>query len=660
VLLLRIDAFLVCKQPGSEVKACVIIDEMERVDVMLLGGFEVTADGEPVPAAAWTHGRARDLVKLLALAPDHRLSRDRVLEELWPQLGVEAAMANLHKAAHHGRRALGEADGVVLRGGLVMLAPDALVETDVERFEASSDPDLYLGELLPDDPYAPWAEERRRGLQARYVEALRAAGRWDELAEEDPADEPAQRALMRARFAAGDRTGALRAFDRMSAALAVVGLEPSVETLALHARIAGGAAFDKALAAVELELAEAPVLDRADLLATRADLLMATADRGAPAAYAEAAAAAGPEGMALRIRQAWAQLAGGDANAARATLAPLAPGSDRERAAHLLAQAAAAWYSGDADAAGSYATEAQSLAAATGLAREARTAVQIQVMVAHSTGDWSIALRSHDSALLAPDLADTLFDGHLCVAEFALTSGQPLEGIRAVGEELHANAVRSGARRAQAFAATLLGEVALVTGLADEADVKLREAMRLSREIGAVSAEALAGVRLGEAARARGEAAEGETFLADALVISRWSPMSGHLLPLGYAALLYASDEPELGLERLGNAEAYLREQELVCGSCGMIFGVAATIAAARAGRLDQAAAFLSGAEAAAALWRGGPWAAAFDEAGGELAWASGDQSEAQARLLAAGEAFARQGRRLDADRIEARLASLA
>jgi DNA-binding SARP family transcriptional activator len=637
-----------------------MIDEMERVDVTLLGRFEVRVDDEPVPASAWTHGRARDLVKLLALAPSHRLPRDRVLEELWPQLGVDAAVANLHKAAHHGRRALGEADGVVLRGGLVMLAPEARVETDVERFEASYDPDLYLGELLPDDPYAPWAEERRRVLRARYVTALRAAGRWEELAEEDPADEKAQLTVMRARFAAGDRSGALRAFDRLGGALAALGLEPSVEALALHARIAGGAAFDKALAAVELELAEAPVSERADLLATRADLLMATADRGASAAYAEAAGAAGPEGMALRIRQAWAQLAGGDANAAQATLAPLAPGSDHERAAHLLARAAAAWYSGDADEAGRNAAEAESLAIATGLAREARMAVQIQVMVAHSTGDWSTALRSDNSLLLAPDLADTLFDGHLCVAEFALTSGQPLEGIRTVAEELHANAVRSGARRAQVFAATLLGEVALVTGQVDEADARLRQAVRLSREIGAVSAEALAGVRLGEAARARGQAAEGDTLMADALVVSRWSPMSGHLLPLGYAALLHASEDPELGLERLDDAEAYLRDQELVCGSCRTIFGVAAAIAAARALRLEQAAGFLSGAEAAAALWRGGPWPAAFDEARGELAWGSGDQAEAKARLRAAGEAFAQEGRRLDADRVEARLASLA
>jgi DNA-binding SARP family transcriptional activator len=638
-----------------------MIDEMEHVDVSLLGRFEVRVDGEPVPAERWTHRRARDLVKLLALVPGHRLPRDRVLEELWPKLRVDAATANLHKAAHHGRRALGHADGVVLRGGLVMLAPEARVVTDVERFEASSDPGLYAGELLPDDRYALWAEEPRRAVRSLSPETPPPAGSWEELAEKDPADEAAQLAVMRSRFAAGDRPGALRAFDRLRAALEALGLEPGIETLALHGRIAGGAAFDKALAAIELELKEAPVAERASLLATRADLLMATADRGAPAAYADAAAAAGPEGMALRIRQAWAQLAGGDPNSARATLAPLAPGSDQERAAHLLAQAAAAWYSGDPAEADRTAAEARSLAAATGLAREARMAVQIQAMVAHSTGDWSSALRNDlDSSLLAPDLADTLFDGHLCIAEFALTSGAPLTRVRTAAEELHASAVRSGARRAHAFAATLLGEVALVTGRTDVADPRLREAVRLSREISAVSAEALATFRLGEAARAQGELAEGDALLVDALVISRWSPMSGHLLPLGYAALLRASDDPELGLKRLEDAGAYLRGQELVCGSCGMLFSVAAAITAARAEQLEQAAVFLARAEAAAAQWRGGPWPAALDEARGELAWATGDHVTAQKLLRAAGDAFARDGRKLDADRVEARLASLA
>jgi len=629
--------------------------------ISLLGRFEVSVDDEVVPAEVWRHGRARDLVKLLALAPGHRLPRDRVLDELWPQLGADAALANLHKAAHHGRRALGRADGVVLRGGLVMLAPGAHVETDVERFEASSDPKLYPGELLPDDRYAPWAEERRRAVRARYLQALRAAGRWEELAEEDPADEAAQLMVMRARFAAGDRPGAVRAFERLSAALGELGLTPAVETLALHARVAGGAAFDKALAAVELELRDAPVAERAGLLATRANLLMAIADRGAAAAYAEAAAAAGSEGMALRIRQAWAQLAGGDAAAARATLAPLAPASDPERVAHLLAQAAAAWFSGDLAEAGRCAAEAESLALANGLARETRMAVQIRAAVAHSTGDWPAALRSGlDASVLTPELADILFDGHTCVAEFTLTSGEPLDRVRAVAEELHATSVRSGARRAQVFAATLLGEVALATGLTDEAEARLREAVRLSREIGAVSAEALASLRLGEAAHARGQAADADTLLADALFISRWTPMSGHLIPLGYAALLRATEDSELARARLDDAGAYLREQELVCAYCGMAFHVAAAIAAVRAGQLEQAAVFVAAAEATAGLWPGGPWLAALDEARGELAWASGDRAEAEARFRAAREAFTYDGRRLDAERLEARLAAIA
>ncbi|HEV2784847.1 MAG TPA: BTAD domain-containing putative transcriptional regulator, partial [Solirubrobacteraceae bacterium] len=492
---------------------------MVRVEVDLLGSFEVRVDGEPVPPDAWAGGRARDLVKLLALAPDHRMAREQVIEELWPQLDAQAGAANLHKAAHHARRALGRPAALVLREGRVLLAPEARVQTDVERFEASGEPDLYAGELLPDDRYAPWAEERRAQLRARYLEGLRAAGRWEELAAEDPADEPAQRAVMRARLAAGDRAGALRAFERLEAALAALGLQPAVQTLALHGRIAGGAALDRALAAVELALASAPVAERAQLLATRADLLMALGDRGAPAAYAEAAAAAGPEGMALRIRQAWAQLAGGDPAAAQATLEPLSPRSDDERAAHLLASAAASWFRGDVEQARRAAVEAQPLSLAGGLSREARTAVQIQVMVAHSTGQWSKALWSDlETSLRSPDIADTLFDGHLCVAEYVLTSGDEHDRIRAIADELHAGAVRSGARRAQVFAATVLGELALVAGRIAEAERRLGEAARVSREIGAVSAEALATLRLGEAARAAGDAGRAENVLADAIV----------------------------------------------------------------------------------------------------------------------------------------------
>ena len=129
---------------------------MERVELSLLGGFDARVDGVSVPAAAWT-GRARDLVKLLALTPQHRLAREQVVDALWPRLDAEAGLSNLHKAAHHARRALGHGGALVLRQGQVMLAPDDRVETDVERSEQTGDPGLYPGDLLPEDRYAEWA-----------------------------------------------------------------------------------------------------------------------------------------------------------------------------------------------------------------------------------------------------------------------------------------------------------------------------------------------------------------------------------------------------------------------------------------------------------------------------------------------------------------------
>src|SRR5919204_2234603 len=75
--------------------------------VRLLGDFEVEVDGRGVSPAEWRHRRGSDLVKLLALEPGHRMHRERVMAALWPDLGAEAASANLRKAVHFARRALG-------------------------------------------------------------------------------------------------------------------------------------------------------------------------------------------------------------------------------------------------------------------------------------------------------------------------------------------------------------------------------------------------------------------------------------------------------------------------------------------------------------------------------------------------------------------------
>ena len=249
---------------------------MQQLEVRLFGRFEVLVDSRPVPAEAWAQRRATDLVKLLALAPGHRMLRDEVLEVLWPKLGADAAASNLHKAASYARSALGDRGAVVLRGGVVELAPAAEVTTDVERFERGDD-SAYGGELLPDEPYEEWTLGPRARLRERRLAVLRSEGRWEEVLREDAADEEAHRALMRRCMASGDRRAAARQFRLLREELSRLGAEPSGETLALQRELTRGPPVRAA------RLLHTPVEGRERELASALDVLQraAAGDGGA-------------------------------------------------------------------------------------------------------------------------------------------------------------------------------------------------------------------------------------------------------------------------------------------------------------------------------------------------------------------------------------------
>src|SRR5690606_6248476 len=103
-----------------------------------------------------------------------------------------------------------------LQGEVVALHPGGELVVDAVRFQELAERALragpeaeeavaalacWTGELLPEDPYEPWAEAPRQRLQLLHVELLRRAGRWDELVALDPTDEAAHLALMRAHAA---------------------------------------------------------------------------------------------------------------------------------------------------------------------------------------------------------------------------------------------------------------------------------------------------------------------------------------------------------------------------------------------------------------------------------------------------------------------------
>ena len=103
------------------------------VSVTLLGGFAAAVDGTAVPDTAWRLKKARELVKLLALARGHRLHREQAMDVLWRDLAPAAAANNLHQAVHVARRALG-ADAIDVRDEVLSLA----AEVDVDALDAAA------------------------------------------------------------------------------------------------------------------------------------------------------------------------------------------------------------------------------------------------------------------------------------------------------------------------------------------------------------------------------------------------------------------------------------------------------------------------------------------------------------------------------------------
>ena len=219
-----------------------------QLRVHLLGRFQVALEHEPISQSAWRLRSAAALLKLLALAPDHRLHREQLMELLWPEAEPEAAANNLRYSLHAARRGLSASGGVGdyfhRDGSMLLLGPAELIWTDVRAFEdgvaaawqgAEAEPyqqaaALYIGDLLPEDLYEEWAQDRRTALRASYLALLdRLAGLHEQhgeleqaittlqqLVAWEPTQESAHLRLMRLYAQTGSRRQALDQYARLA------------------------------------------------------------------------------------------------------------------------------------------------------------------------------------------------------------------------------------------------------------------------------------------------------------------------------------------------------------------------------------------------------------------------------------------------------------
>ena len=155
--------------------------QRKGLDMTLMGSFEPRWDGLPVLDCRWTRGKAKALLKVLALTDGRVLHREQVMDLLWPSLGPSAAANQLRKNLHCLRAELdrhGLSSPVTASHDLVLLAGD--VQVDVDRMRgladiagSGDDPEAY--ERAAYLERRPAARGRLRGLDTGAARAAPAA-----------------------------------------------------------------------------------------------------------------------------------------------------------------------------------------------------------------------------------------------------------------------------------------------------------------------------------------------------------------------------------------------------------------------------------------------------------------------------------------------------
>jgi DNA-binding SARP family transcriptional activator len=222
--------------------------------IQTFGQFNIWRDGKLIDS--WERVQAETVVKLLLVrraAGGRAVSPDELIEWLWPESDPESGRKKLLPLLCNARHTL-EPDieprdsNFILRSSagyyfdlsgdvtwdvrdFRQLARDGAaqqqtgdLEVAIRAYEAARD--LYLGDFLAEDRYAPWAIPQRRAFQneyrdllARLAEDYAALGRNADAIqagraalEVDPLLESAYRQLMRYHYCAGDKGQALKVY----------------------------------------------------------------------------------------------------------------------------------------------------------------------------------------------------------------------------------------------------------------------------------------------------------------------------------------------------------------------------------------------------------------------------------------------------------------
>lgn len=215
---------------------------MNQIRLKLLGDFRcLNEDGTQVDIAL---AKDRGLLAILALSPEFKSSRSKIIDLLWSTRGNEQARASLRQSLWSLKKCIGNSADSVLQVDRRQIGLNPLcVATDVADFHqlmatatkesVESAVKLYHGDLLPDleikdKVWQEWSTMERERLRLKVVEALRflidcyGAGSQPKqlievgrkLVEFEPFQEEGHRAIMCGYVGCNQRAMALKHYEQ--------------------------------------------------------------------------------------------------------------------------------------------------------------------------------------------------------------------------------------------------------------------------------------------------------------------------------------------------------------------------------------------------------------------------------------------------------------
>lgn len=244
---------------------------MNRLEIRLFGQIRIYCGGEPLSGLS---AKAMELLCYLLLHRERGHAREALAGLFWPDTPDILARKYLRQAIWRLQSVLGSRDVLIVHSGWIRINPRAVLWLDVDAFEEAHDIHcdtpgheltdqqaqaieaaifLYGGDLI-EAWYQDWCIYERDRLQLIYLAMLEQLMSYCEVRQRypqgvaygqrilryDPARECTHRNLMRLYYHAGDRTTALRQFERCTEAMAKqFNVRPSRETVTLYHQVRG-------------------------------------------------------------------------------------------------------------------------------------------------------------------------------------------------------------------------------------------------------------------------------------------------------------------------------------------------------------------------------------------------------------------------------------